>query len=56
MTMSGWHDARTAGIDCFRDAADALAFGAELLKKASSVDEVYTLLRKAYALVQGKTC
>jgi transcriptional regulator with XRE-family HTH domain len=43
-------------IDRFKDAADALAFGAELLKKVGSVDEAYTMLSKAYALMQGKTC
>ena len=43
-------------IGRFKDAADVLAFGAELLKKAGSVDEAYALLSKAYALMQGKTC
>jgi len=41
-------------IERFKDAADTLAFGAELLKSTGSVDDAYALLSRAYSLMQGQ--
>ncbi len=38
----------------FKDAADTLAFGAGLLKNTGAPDDAYSLLNRAYALLQGK--